>query len=260
MSTRESIITQLRASDPHMLALLLRGSYARAAAGPHSDLDLLALHQHEPEISYRSLIIEQNDGRLLHVTIGYAALDEYLAEITKAQEAELWSLFLPVRDVASLLWAAPEVAARLPARLDTYYALSPQLQDMLECVGKLRNAYALGDELGVRLAAQGMGQRCPALLAAISPVAVVQTPLEALRTALEMDVTIQSYREDLLICLGLSGQTSSIDDIHTTGMRLASAVLEALRPHAQQLAAQFEPDLPSYLAEGLVMRLLTQVG
>lgn len=256
----EPIITQLRASDPHMLALLLRGSYARAAAGPHSDLDLLVLHQHEPDISYRSLIIEQENGRLLHITIGYAALDDYLAEIASPQEAELWSLFLPVRDVASLLWAAPQVTARLPSRFDTCYAISPQLQDMLECVGKLRNAYTLGDELGVRLAAQGIGQRCPALLAAISPISEVQSPLEAVRSALDMDFAIQGYREDLPICLGLSGQATSIDDIHTIGMRLACAVLEVLRPHAQQLGAQLEPNLPSYLTEGLVMRLLTQAG
>lgn len=254
----QALITNLRDNDPHMLALLLCGSHARSAAGPHSDLDLLVLYEQEPDIGYRSLILEQTDERLLHVTIGYAALEDYLHEVASPQEAEAWSLFLPVRDQASLLWADPHIAARLPTILDSCYILSPQLQDMLECAGKLRNAYVLGDELGVRLAAQGIGLRCPALLASMSTVPEVYSPLEALRSAIQIDSGIQGYQEDLLICLGLSGQATSIHDIHAIGLHLASAVLETLRPQAQQLVGRVEPDLERYLAEGILMRLLTQ--
>lgn len=252
------ITAELRASDPLMLALLLRGSYARDTAGPHSDLDLLVLHEHEPDISYRSLILEQPDARLLHITIGYAALADYLEEIASPQEAEAWSLFLPVRDPAQLLWAEPDIAAQLAGSLDSCYHLSPQLQDMLECVGKLRNAYAEGDELGVRLAAQGIGSRSPALLAVVTAITEVQTPLQALRAALDLPIDIPGYREDVLLCLGLSGQATSMDDVYASGMRLACAILEFLRPHADTLQGFVEPDLDRYLTQGWLMRLVTQ--
>jgi hypothetical protein len=56
----------------------------------------------------------------------------------------------------------------------------------------------------------------------------------------------------------MSGSATTSSDVHTSAIRLATGILELLRPHAAELAGRIEPDLPIYLANGDLLRLLKQ--
>jgi phosphoribosyl-AMP cyclohydrolase len=252
-----SWVTRLRETEPRAVAILCHGSYARGEAERHSDLDLDVLIDGEPETPYRSAFEELPDGRLLHVTIQTDSLDGWLAQFGE-EESEAWAFYLPARQVARLLWATPAAQAQLEGLVTLTLPGSPQLQDMLESAAKARNCYARGDELGVRLAAQGVALRCPGLLALLNPPVLVDTPRAALEAALAMPLVPPGYRDDLLLCLGLNGRATDIEGMHTAALRLASGVLTLLQAQTQLVSDRVEPGLPEALADGRLMRLLTQ--
>ncbi|MGH2347544.1 MAG: phosphoribosyl-AMP cyclohydrolase, partial [Chloroflexota bacterium] len=66
------------------------------------------------------------------------------------------------------------------------------------------------------------------------------------------------YREDMQVCLGLSGHAVPREDLRTRALRLALGILDLLTPHAAALADQLEPDLPRYLIDGTPRRYLLQ--
>lgn len=249
---------RLRHEEPQAVAILCHGSYARGAAEAHSDLDLNVLVDREPTASYRSAFEELPDGRLLHVAIETTTLEEWLEQFAAPVESEAWAFYLQARQVAQLLWATPEAHAKLEGCVTLTFAAAPQLQDLLESAAKVRNAAARGDELGVRLAAQDLGVRCPALHGLRSPLPVVDSRRHALQVALDMTAGPQGYRDDLLTCLGLSGRATTMDEVHLAALRLAAGILETLQPLAGMLANNVELGLPEALADGRLGRLLTQ--
>jgi phosphoribosyl-AMP cyclohydrolase len=249
---------RLRRDEPRAVAVLCHGSYARGDAEPHSDLDLDLLLDHEPEVGYRSAFDELPGGRLLHVTIGAYSLEEWLRQFEGAAESEEWAFFLPARQAARLLWATPAARERLEGRVTLELAAAPQLQDLLEGAAKVRNAAARGDELGLRLAAQDMAFRCPALLALLNPPVLVDTRRAALQAALELPVGPPGYRDDMLLCLGLSGRAATAREVHDGALRLAAGVISALQTRPGLVEERAEPGLPEALADGRLLRLLTQ--
>ncbi|MFO7171114.1 MAG: kanamycin nucleotidyltransferase C-terminal domain-containing protein [Chloroflexota bacterium] len=251
-------VERLRREEPRAVAVLCHGSYARGGAEPHSDLDLDVLIDGEPEMGYRSAFDELPDGRLLHVTIATESLEGWLAQFAPPVESEAWAFYLPARQVARLLWATPEARRRLDGHVTLSLEASPQLQDLLESAAKVRNAAARGDELGVRLAAQDVALRCPALLALLNPPVRVDTRREALQAALDLPHAPPGYRDDMLTCLGMSGRASTAQEVHDAALRLAGGVVAALQERPEVLAGRVEPGLPEALADGRVMRLLTQ--
>jgi phosphoribosyl-AMP cyclohydrolase len=251
-------VARLRAEDPRMVALLVHGSYARGQAQPHSDLDLDVLLDGEPEVGYRSVITALPNGRLLHATIAMYSLADWLEQFQPVVESEEWAFFLAARQDARLLWATEEAHQQLTNRVVLEIAASPQLQDVLEGAAKVRNAYANQDELGVRLAAHDLASRCPGVLSLLNPAVQIRTRREALQAGLSLSVVPPYYREDMLTCLGMSGSATTSSDVHTSAIRLATGILELLRPHAAELAGRIEPDLPIYLANGDLLRLLKQ--
>jgi phosphoribosyl-AMP cyclohydrolase len=249
---------RLRREEPRAIAVICHGSYARGAAEAHSDLDLDVLFDAEPEVRYYSAFEELPDGRLLHVTIASWTLDAWMEQFEAPAESEEWALFLPARQAARLLWATPAVRERLSGRVTLELAVAPQLQDLLEGAAKVRNAAASGDELGLRLAAQDMAFRCPALLGLLNPPLLVDTRRTALQAALELPVAPPGYRDDMLLCLGLSGRAASAQEVHDAAMRLAVSIVTALRAHPGAADGLLEPGLPEALADGRLLRLLTQ--
>jgi len=247
---------RLRAEEPRAVAVLCHGSYARGEAEAHSDLDMDVLIEGQPEAEYRSAFAELPGGRLLHVTIATMALEEWLAEFSPPALAEEWSLFLPARQVAWLLWATPEARATLEGHVTLWLAGSPQLQDLLEGAAKVRNAAARGDELGLRLAAQDMAARCPSVLALLNPPVLADTRRAALAAALALPVAPPGYRDDLLVCLGLSGRATTAADIHGAALRLARGTVALLEANLHAARGQVEPGLPEALADGRLKRLL----
>jgi phosphoribosyl-AMP cyclohydrolase len=249
---------RLRRQEPGAVAVLCHGSYARGEPEPHSDLDLDVLLEGEVEGGYRSAFAELPGGRLLHITIAAMPLEEWIEQFGPDAESEEWAFFLQARQRARLLWATPEAAKRLEGRVTLDLAASPQLQDLLESAAKVRNAHARGDELGVRLGAQDMGLRCPAVLGLLNPPLVAETRRAALQAALDLAVAPAGYRDDLLVCLGLSGRATTADDVHEAAVRLATAIIDLLAARPELVAGRVEPGLPEALADGRLMRLLTQ--
>nr|MDQ3328207.1 phosphoribosyl-AMP cyclohydrolase [Chloroflexota bacterium] len=128
-----------------------------------------------------------------------------------------------------------------------------------ECAGKVKNAHRRGDELALRLAAQGLAERCPSVLRPVNPAQVPGTRYEALLAALALPVAPPGYRNDMLLCLGLTGQPSTMDEVSAATFRLAHGALELLRPHAPRLTPELEPDRGTYLADGRLQRYLAQI-
>lgn len=251
-------VERLRRDEPRAVAILCHGSYARGAAEPHSDLDLDVLIDGEPDAHYRSAFEELPDGRLLHATIATISLEGWLAQFAPPVMSEEWALFLPARQMARLLWATPAARERLDGHIILALEAEPQLQDVLEDAAKVRNAIARGDELGVRLAAQHLALCCPAALSLLNPPVVVDTHRAALQAALDLPVAPPGYRDDMLICLGMSGHATSAQDVHDAVLRLAVGIISALQAQPQVVAGRVEPGLPEALADGRLMRLLTQ--
>lgn len=248
---------RLRREEPRAVAVLCHGSYARGEPEPHSDLDLDVLVDAALAGGYRSAFEELPGGRLLHATIATMALDEWVEQLSAPAESEAWAFFLSARQVARLLWATPAARAQLEGRVTQTMSAAPQLQDLLESAAKVRNAAARGDELGLRLAAQDLALRCPALLAQAAPPLVVDTRRAALQAAVDLPGAPAGYREDLLACLGLSGAATTPQELHDRALRLAHGVLAALRAGPAPLGP-LEPGLPEALADGRLLRLLTQ--
>jgi phosphoribosyl-AMP cyclohydrolase len=251
-------VERLRRDEPRAVAILCHGSYARGEAEAHSDLDLDVLIDGEGETGYRSAFAELPGGRLLHATIATESLEGWLAQFAPPCESEAWAFYLPARQVARLLWATPEARARLAGHVTLELAGSPQLQDMLESAAKVRNAIARGDDLGVRLGAQDLALRCPALVALCSPPVQVDTRRAALQAALDLPLAPPGYREDLLDCLGMSGRATTARQIHDAALRLATGVLRLLAAHPERVAGRVEPGLPEALADGRLVWLLSQ--
>jgi phosphoribosyl-AMP cyclohydrolase len=249
---------RLRREEPRAVAVLCHGSYARGAAEAHSDLDLDVISDGEPEAGYRSAFEELPGGRLLHVTIAGYSLEGWLEQFAAPAESEEWAFFLPARQAARLLWATPAAREQLSGRVTLEVAAAPQLQDLLESAGKARNAWARGDELGLRLAAQDLALRCPALVALMNPAQAVDTRREALQAALDLPVAPPGYRDDLLVCLGLSGRATAAQEVQDAALRLALGIVAALQARPDTVAGRVEPGLPEALADGRLLRLLTQ--
>jgi phosphoribosyl-AMP cyclohydrolase len=250
-------VERLRREEPRAVAILCHGSYARGAPEAHSDLDMDVLVDEEPQTGYRSAFEELPGGRLLHLTISTETLASWLDQFADAK-AEHWSFFLAARQQARLLWATPEAGEQLAGHITLELDGSPQLQDLLENAAKVRNAAARGDELGVRLAAQDLAGCCPALLALLNEPKTVDTRREALQAALELPIVPPNYRDDMLACLGMSGRATPSQEVHDAALRLARGVVELLRANQGVTHARVEPGLPEALADGRLLRLLTQ--
>ncbi len=261
MMLDETIFTQLvqriRTEEPGTLAIVLHGSHARGAAGPYSDVDLDVMLSNQPRVRYMTLLLDQEQGRLLHVSIGF----RLWARWQKKQQAPAkWSFSLPVREPIQVLWAAPELTQQ---QLEASYeqpAGSEETEDFLECAGKVKNAYAAGDELCLRLAAHHLAELCPSLLGPMNTVAPVSTQCEALKTALSFSVAPPHYRADMLICLGFAGRATTITDVYESALRLARGTLALVQPHTAAIKAEEDiaPYLAQYLVDGSLLRYLEQ--
>ncbi len=249
-------VTRLRQEEPGAVAVLLKGSYARGNPGPHSDVDFDVLTEGEPRVPYPVYLEELPRGRLLHVSVAVKQLDHWL---TREDEAAYWSYSLPSEECMRLLWAkSDEVRERLTRPALQHPPGDAEMEDFVEEFGKVKNARAAGDELALRLAAQELAHLCPSLLRLINRETRVGSRLEALRAVLDLPASPPGYREDMLLCLGLSGRASMLEEVYDAARRLALGVLELLHLHSKRLASEIQPYLPEYLADGALQRYAAQ--
>ena len=249
---------RLRKSIPDAAAILLKGSYARGKPEPFSDVDFDVLVDRGVRDDYLTYLIENEAGLLVHVSVAVQDVASWLAD---ADEVEDWAYKLPAAETTLLLWARDNALRhKLDRSARTHPPGAPELEDFLEAYGKVRNALMRGDDLALRVAAQTLGTLCPSLLRAINPGVFPTHRHAALLAALDFPVAPEDYRDDLLLCLGLSGRASTLDDVHDAAQRLTIGALSLLRHHAELVKAELPADLYSYLQEGTLERYIRQGG
>ena len=134
----------------------------------------------------------------------------------------------------------------------------PELEDFIEGLGKARNAHTEGDELTMRLALQTVAELCPSVLGPLNPPVLPGTRPEALKAALDLPNVPAGYRDDMLLCLGLSGAASSVDDLLAAGTRLVMGTLALLEANPETIAPLLAPNLPNLVADGTLRRYVEQ--
>lgn len=249
---------RLQRTIPNAAAILLKGSYARGGPGLFSDIDFDVLVEPGRRDDYLTYLVEDDSGWLAHVSVAVQDVASWLAD---ADEVEDWAYRLPAAETTLLLWARDDALRHKLDRLArTHPPGAPELEDFLEAYGKVRNALVQRDELALRLAAQTLGTLCPSLLRMINPEVFPTHRHAALLAALDFPVAPEGYRDDLLLCLGLSGQASTLDDVHDAAQRLTIGALSLLRHHAELVKAELPADLYGYLRDGTLDRYIRQGG
>ncbi len=249
-------VERLQRDEPDAVAILLKGSAARGDAGPHSDVDFDVLTASGPREAYRAYLVETGEEWLTHVSVAVHDIAGWLAQETEPAE---WAFALPVAEATRLVWTRADTWHERVARPSLLHPPGQaELEDFIADFGKVKNAHLARNELALRLAAQGLAQRCPSLLRLVNPQVQVGTRYEALLASLDLPVAPPGYREDLLVCLGLVGRATTADEVVAAARRLVTGVVEVLRPHAQRLAPEFEAHLPVYLADGTLQHYIVQ--
>lgn len=249
-------VARLRADVPDALAILLKGSYARGDAGPHSDVDFDVLTAGGPREDYPAYLVATGAGRLLHVSIAIRDLAGWLASEAEPQP---WAFGLATAEAMRLLWATGTAPSDLLARpYLPHPATEPELEDIVEDFMKMKSARRRGDDLALRLAARDLARRLPSVLRLVNPAVVAGTETEALRLILDFPIAPPGYRADMLACLGLDGSATTRDEVYATGRRLLTGVLALVCPLAERLAPPGNPDLALALTDGRLERYITQ--
>lgn len=249
-------VERLRAEIPGALAVLLKGSHARGDAGPFSDVDFdVLVNDTEIDDPYPVWMVEHG-GRLVHVSVAVERLNDWLAGF---KEAAGWSFGLPSREVTRLLWVARQsLAAELDRPWREHPSMEPELEDFIEGLAKARNAAARGDELSLRLAARGVAELAPTLRAPLNEPRQPRTRPEALAMALDLETVPDSYREDMLDCLGLGGRAMTADEALAAWERLVMGALALLEANVEVFEPLVKPRLLGLVRDGTMRRYLEQ--
>jgi phosphoribosyl-AMP cyclohydrolase len=240
--------------DRPVVGVLLRGSHARSAATPYSDVDLDVLVTGPPYTAHPAYLAETGE-RLAHVSV---AVRDVRSWLTRLDEPAEWAFGLPVSTPARLLWASTDWRARIDRPLLRHPAGEPRLEELVATLGKVAGACAAGDEYGTRLAADDLARLCPSVLRLANPAVTVASRRAALDAALDLPVAPAGYREDMLACLGL--RPGSTPRVYAAATRLVAGTIALVRPYADQLAAVAGADLAAALADGRLDRYVAQLA
>ena len=246
---------RLRTEIPDVAAVLLKGSHAAGTAGPWSDLDFdVLVDRAEPVEEYLAWLVDGPGGHLVHVSVAVADIRSWLEA---GSEPAMWAFGFPAREATTLLWSRDDA---LRARLDRPHrdhpVADPELEDFIEELGKARNAHLRDDGLSCRVACRELAELCPTLLVPLNALARPATRPAALKAALELAIAPAGYRDDMLLCLGLSGQASTANDVLAAAERLVSGTVSLLRDQIESVAHLLPSDLAGDLADGTLQQYL----
>jgi aminoglycoside 4'-adenylyltransferase len=250
-------VDRLRQSIPGAVAVVLKGSYVRGNAGPWSDVDFdVLVFDEDIDHEYLTWIVDDGSGRLVHVSVAVERIDDWVRGF---REVASWSFGFPSREVTRLMWLGrPSLRAELDRPGREHPGGEPELEDFIEELGKARNARLREDELSLRLAVQEIAQLCPTLLAPLNEPVSPGTRPEALKAALDLAVVPDGYRDDMLLCLGLSGEATTVAEVLDAGTRLVFGTLALLEANADRFSPLIAPYLPDQLVSGLLRTYLEQ--
>lgn len=244
-------VKRLRCEIPDSVAILVKGSVARGEAGPFSDLDLDVLTSSAPRDEYLAWI-EDHAGRPVHVSVAVQLLADWLGD---AHDPVSWSYGLPARETTQLAWARDDRHREMLDRpWREHPPAEPELEDTIDALGKVRNTFLAGDDLGVRQAAMSIAGWMPSLLIPLNPPVFAQHPREALDAVLGFMIAPFGYRDDMLRCLGMSPDRTTAGDLHNAAIRLVRGMLPLLRDHAAVMRERLPTDLYGMLVDGTLER------
>jgi phosphoribosyl-AMP cyclohydrolase len=249
-------VRRLRHEVPDAVAVFLAGSHVRGDAGPYSDVDFDVLVAEGPRDQW-PLWLDLDRQRLVRVEVWVRDVARWLASQEESQD---WAFGLASAEPLKLCWVADDSwRARLERPRLSHPAGEPELDHLVSDLGKVANAQRRGDELALRLAAQDLARSCPALLQPVNPHPRVASRHAALLAALEAEVAPSEYRDDLLVCLGLSGRPTTPEQVHTAACRLATGVVDLLAAHASTFTQVLPPQLAASLTDGTLRRYVAQL-
>jgi hypothetical protein len=251
-------VDRLRREIPGAVAVVLKGSQARGVAGPRSDVDVDVLVAEGTAVAHPYLTwIEPDDtGRLVHVSVAVETVEDWFRGMA---EPALWSFGLAAQEATRLLWCGSDaLRARLDHPSHVHPAGDPELEDTFECLGKARDAADRGDNLTMRLHLNDLALLVPSLLVVINPPALPGTRPDALAAVLDLPVVPDGFREDMLTCLGLSGEATTPGEVLAAGTRLVMGTLTLLERHADTVCPLQSPYLGELLANRTLRRYLDQ--
>jgi Nucleotidyltransferase domain len=250
-------VRRLRYEVPDVVAVFLGGSHVRGDAGPYSDVDFDVLVAEGPRDEW-PLWFDLEGQRLVRVEVWIRDVARWLAS---QRESQNWAFGLASAEPLRLCWVAGDSwRARLERPWLTHPDGEPELDHFVSDLGKVANARHRGDELALRLAAQDLARSCPALLRPVNPHPPVASRHAALLAALEAEVAPGGYRDDLLVCLGLSGRPTTPEEVHAAACRLATGVVELLASHASTFTQVLPPQLAASLTDGTLRRYVDQLA
>lgn len=246
---------RLRTEIPDVVAVLLKGSYVQGTAGPWSDLDFdVLVERPEPVEEYLAWLVDGPDGHLVHVSVAVTDVPSWAED---GDHAATWAFGFPSREQFTVLWARDDtVRQRLDPPYRDHPATDPELEDFIEELGKARNAHLRGEDLACRIACQELAVLCPTLLIPLNEVFRPATRPAALGAALDLAIAPVGYRDDMLLCLGLSGAASTVDEVLAAAERLATGTLALLRDRIDAVRHLLPSGLAAYLADGTLERYL----
>jgi hypothetical protein len=249
-------VQRVRHEVPDAVTVFLVGSYARGDAGSHSDVDLDVLVADGPRNEWPTWL-ERRGASAVCVSVWIRDVATWLAS---QQEPQGWAFELASVETVRLCWVADEAwRARLERSQLAHPPGEPELDHLIGDLGKVANAWRRDDELGLRLAAQDLARSCPSLLQPLNPHPPVGSRHAALLAALDFAVVPPGYHDDLLVCLGLAGRTTSAEEVHAAAGRLATGVVELLGSHAGRFTRLLPQPLARSLANGSLRRYVAQL-
>lgn len=101
--------------------------------------------------------------------------------------------------------------------------------ELLEYIGKLKNAYLKKDELNIFYAARVIAEKCYRLLRPFNPVWKFTSEKETYPTFLQLKKKPKHYAQDFRVCYGLTMKKRNKDQIYKSALRLASETVEFLK-------------------------------
>jgi phosphoribosyl-AMP cyclohydrolase len=254
-------IERLRADEPGALAILLQGSFARGEAEPYSDVDLRVVTTGQPRRRDRAYFVEQ-EGRLVHYSIGSRGLAELLGAIA---DAEVWPWLEPHYRFVKPVWdphgtvelLRMAVAASRPGPRPYLAGLFLELESMIEEVAKVRNAEMAADYMAAARAARETADRAwRVLLRCVDP-----WPLEnqaaGVERMLRLGDAIPGYRDNLLLCLGLTPVARPMTGLAGAALDLADGVVAWIEVNAARIG--LPEDVRALLGDGQLARYLRQM-
>jgi len=253
-------VPRLRALEPGALAVLVQGSHARGDAGPFSDVDLRVVTSGTPRERDR-VVFEEEDGRLVHYSVGARPLAELVAATT---DAEIWPWLAEHYATVRPLWDPSDVVgllrrtvqANTPGPRPYLDGLYLELETMVEEAAKVRNAAEAGDYLGAARAAQEAADEAWKVLYRCADPRPLATQREGVERMLRVGEGIPRYRENFLLCAGLTPDPRPLDALARAAVGLAEGVVAWVTAHVDELD---QPRVAKLLADGQLARYLRQM-